>query len=643
MKRWNNKRESGIALLQVIASGFLISLIILALVSVAMFTSGKAGASRAKSQAVAAAEGGLEAAASALLADTANQAECVWGATGGVGLSYRVDSIQYRASGKSRFTDCTSGSIPQNADAVKIAVTGLAKDPNQRNKSGNEARMERVFERQSTKDLDAAVFSGTVIDPGNGMISLPKEVNGAGGDIVSHDKFTCRTAGPSTYTGNVYALNGMMMANDCYFSGDLYIRSNTTVSLSNYVEVTGKLVIDAPKTVVGNKLLAKSEVFVKGDLQIGGSGATFESDLEVQGNVTATVPFTVKKSTLITGDANFGGGSNKVFSGELRVGGSFSAGNPQVFKSNTYFGGAFNHSGGPSTFERDVFFRSVPSGSSASALTGVVGQIHTPSAIAGVPVGKMTVHSDMSPYFLGASWQLTPQEMPDAADPQGFAFPILTWDDPRFGNWQTLSKLEFGQLLNAKAETFNTANCSFNTNQTIELTFDRPTKIDLRGCAWNWGWKPKLIINTDSDFAIFADSMNLNAGGGSGLTIRGKTDRALGDQNPKAYLVVPAKSSTQTCPPVGSGSLYINRANVPLIQTGSAISKDDTKVTVDLVLYSSGELKLGNNDREKPLYAQLYGCKVTSDGVLTLKYSPAGSGDETLRQLLTTSLRDITN
>gem|GEM_PF-6426558 len=596
------RNEEGSALVLVISAVFLIGALLTTLTSITLTTSGRAGATRADSEAVAAAEGGLEKTARLLFAPGPDRMSCEWDSAGSDGLSYTVNEIYYAPAGSTTYKPCTGSQIPEDANLVKLIVTGQAERPNYRNPSGNEARIERIFERPKTLGLHSAIFAGAYLSPENGAISASDQ-EGKPGDVVSRGNIYCKAGSPSAYTGNVYALGGFTTQNDCIIHGDLFVKGNLNVSTKLTVE-----------------------------------GRTF-----VDGNVTINNPGEYKKDVYITGDLN--GSGNTIFNSVLRVGGKIQAGNGMTFKSDLYVKKDMNLGYNGNTFGGNIF------------VGGNVGDIN-PGQLSTVPTGRKLYYKGNVPNFTatdkfeknpavvdsalsGAAWELPKELKPENFTSLGYDYPFIKKDDPTFANWSRMSKADF-----AAQTGMNPTTCDLNDSSSTKHTirFDVATVVDLSDCNFQWhNGNVTLVLN--ADVVILAKTWRSDgaSSGNSFLTVKAAGVAGAHTVRPKLHIIVPAsdaQASSKTCS-ANAGTNDLTFTNLKFDQTGYSDDPNDHSVSTELVLYSSGSLLIGDV-KTKPIYAQLYGCAVTAWSSLQVTYSPDDEVSRDLLALQTKVLRDIT-
>lgn len=610
--------ETGDALVLVVGSVFLVGILVTSLLAVTVNTTAKAQATRAHSQAIAAAEGGIEVLAKNLFKAGASRLACpASGATVTGEVNYTVVKIEYRPAGSSTYTMCNPGSqIPENADAVKIVVEGDAINKGSaRNSSGNNAKIERVFERAIVQDLQAAVFTQGNFITNNGGITIPS-ISGKGdpGDVLTLGKFTC-TSGSSVYSGNVYALGGFQQNNPCTIKGDLYIKSSEQVQVSTKLTVEGDLIIDG-SVRVSNQAVISGKTLVTGDMNITSNNSQFNGEVFVGGSLTDSNGVTFNNVLTVKGDYN-PAYSPSTYNESVYVVGSFGATNPNVLEKMAPSAKLF--------MAKPMSDMSMGDWAKGQFMANYSGQYEADSSAA-------------RNRAIGPDWELPQQFDPEYQEANGYFFPEIGVDDPMFQGWQLMTKEQFAA---ATGMTISGSICTLDTADTITLRFTAPTKIDLSDCVWKWSWAPKLEIYSDHNVAILVNGIQQGGGGGTQLAFRSITNPALMEVKPKLYVIEPVQESPNVCDPSDSPAHTFQFINFILIQTGWEGSPNANVHSTELVLYSSKNMRIGGLTTPA-LHAQVYACNLSSYGELKLYFSPEDRESSGLQALTTTSIRDIT-
>lgn len=311
--------DRGNAMVLVLASVMLITLLMGVMLSSIMFSIGQTTASRAHAQSQAAAEGGAQLVGRALLTKSNDATTACTGVSNldpGGWTDYTVDAVRYQENAGDAWVDCLGGgSIPKLANAVQVKTTGHAKAIGQNgNERGNSATVEVTFTRPKSTGLDQAVFGDLDVLSNTNFNLYPdpdhpsRPHTDKSPDIVTNEKWTCPASG--TLSGSVYALGGATVSTNCVIKGNFYVSGSLHIGLQ--LEVHGNLYIDGKLS--GSKVIVHGDTLVNGNVELSAKGHSFGGNVRSYGKFTSSdnLPASFVGGTFYTkGAADTGWGSKE--------------------------------------------------------------------------------------------------------------------------------------------------------------------------------------------------------------------------------------------------------------------------------------------------------------------------------------------
>ncbi|WP_435299993.1 polymer-forming cytoskeletal protein [Timonella sp. A28] len=308
-KKHNVHDERGDALVLVITSIFLIGIVVTSLVTITVAATAKAAATRAHSQALAAAEGGIEVTARMLISESTSRPACNSSYTSAAGTQPQYSiTVEYMPASGTTYQPCNGAQLPANAKAVRFVSTGTAQDAgSQRNATRNTATVERVFERPNKGRFNEAIFGDVEVETNSTYVLHPDrgpDGTGSGLDsnIVTNGLWKCPAN--SKIAGNVVALGGAVTSTNCIVGGDLHVVGNLTAS--SKVSVQKNLFVNGNLASSSSNLYVDENVLVHGDVKFTNDGNKVLGDLRATGKYTTTSPDSI--NNFIGGTAYFGQG-----------------------------------------------------------------------------------------------------------------------------------------------------------------------------------------------------------------------------------------------------------------------------------------------------------------------------------------------
>ncbi len=463
-RRFGTKSEQGDALVLVITSIFLVGIVVTSLVSVTLTATAKSASTRAHSQALAAAEGGIDATARQLI--SANPPNCYasYSSPTGAVPEYSIN-VEFIPPGGTNYQPCNGSPLPPLAESVRFTATGIAQAKgSQRDRTKDEATVERVLNRPGKSRFNEAIFGDVYTQTNSTYIIHPdRGPDGTGtpipSDIVTRGQWNCPAN--STIAGNVYALGGAVTSTNCTVDGELFVVGNLTAS---------------------SKVTVKKNLWVKGNLQSSTADLTVGTTGIDNGNA------------LVHGNVQLTNPGNKIM-GDLRATGSYSTSNPDTINNHiggtAYFGGGLGGSGW--TYDE------------LTTRSGSKLRINQPTT--------------------GPDWELpsimTENKTPE--DLQRLNFPFVMKDDEMFDGFARRTWTEIGQA-NGIFQNGGTGCNGIGLQGTLVINQD--TFIDGTNCSgvtFNYG-SLNVELNADAVLYVndFSSSINVNiiAGTNSSLTNR---------------------------------------------------------------------------------------------------------------------------
>lgn len=292
--RYLEQRERGDALVLVIASVFLVGVMVTSLVTITLNATGRSAATRAHSQALAAAEGGIEVTARMLISSSSSRPACAaqMVSTESSAIDYTI-TVEYIPENGTEYRPCDGTPIPDLAEAVKFTSTGTAQQlGTNRNRSRNTATVERVFERSKPNKFTEAVFGDQGITTSTNLVVEPDDQHPSGTqyspDLVTNGEWYCPST--STIGGSIYALGGGTTNSTCEIKGDLYVNGD--------FKVPSRLTVGGKMYVNGNLTTNSGNLHVAGDLLVRGNYEMNQADT-IGGDIRASGWFYTTDSTAL--------------------------------------------------------------------------------------------------------------------------------------------------------------------------------------------------------------------------------------------------------------------------------------------------------------------------------------------------------
>ncbi|MFD2839648.1 hypothetical protein ACFSYH_03585 [Populibacterium corticicola] len=603
-KQLRNRNEDGNALILVISAIFLIGVLVITMVVGAIGGTTAAAATRANSQAVAAAQGGIDDATVKMRAGACPEVgvKTTLSAGSDTLFAYTITELSVDGGG------CSTGAL-KSGKTIRLVVEGEASDfgvstSRKADQTRNIAQLERVFESEVVKTFTAAVMAGAKLAPDNGSIISTSSVDSEPADLISHGYWGCY-GGTSSTEGDSYALGGIKVDNPCVIGRDLYARGTVD---ANYLEVRGDLYV-VGDVKIHNTLKVSGTTYIIGNLELAGGD--------------------FKKSVYVTGDVTYS--------------------TAQKFADNLYVGGQFFPNYASTTFGGDVYL------SDATRLTN-------PNFHSGLGAGK-SIHVAHSKDVVGNEWfrtshnsvgvlwdsaavsaQLSANEkpvpdalIPDKEEEVGINFPFITKNDELFTGANVISS---GSFLASVGGSRSGSKCVVNNTGTHKFAFNTKTVIDLSDCDFEWH-NGHIEIDMYSDVYIIARRFDSSTAGNGSLTVRGP--RVTG-KLPVFGIVVPADDGQTQCDATTSGhsggpyQLFFTNVKFNQMDTINGITNSEP--SVQLFLYSGKKVRLGTS--ATPLYGQVYGCEVSAYSNQNIRFSVPGSKDNNEFNFVTRSVRDVT-
>ncbi len=192
--------------------------------------------------------------------------------------------------------------------------------------------------------------------------------------------------------------------------------------------------------------------------------------------------------------------------------------------------------------------------------------------------------------------------------PPAATFPQITYDPAAFPGFSVLGWAAW-EKTNATANNAPSYSSAYNGDCSVAaanyslngplVSPTTPTIIDARSCNLNWN---AIKIQLKSDLTIFANSLGSCCG--LGVTSADGANHTL-------RIIVPWPPSATSCSNTGAGNISFDSGGTTLPSN------------VQMLLYSPGKVTMTNTI---DFYGQVYGCTVTADSNVTVRYTPVGAG-----------------
>jgi hypothetical protein len=274
----------------------LTSIMATSILAMTLFATGHTTATRASTQAFAAAEAGAQAVATSLLSG----ATCADAYASAVGVTpqYSV-TVRHQKKGSVAWS---AGCPDSNSDSLKITSTGYAQS---NGAAGNSSGNQRSVEMLLTRPVPVPAFNKAIFGELSMGFSTDLHVTPTGADspdLFTNGDFTCSSG--MTVAGSIFVSgNALWSSSPCTADGDVIVEGNMKCPAGT--TIGGNLYVTGTMTFTGS---ASSPCKILGNVWIGGNtststggGTVIGGSLTIHGGLSLTGDFPVAGAVKVRG------------------------------------------------------------------------------------------------------------------------------------------------------------------------------------------------------------------------------------------------------------------------------------------------------------------------------------------------------